>query len=376
LSTRESLRIDYDDAEIERRRQAVRDTWAYRPVEHIPIMLSVSANPWKYSIKDQLFDAEKQLAVCMRGVQLSLERVPGDYIPNAFINVGCNAIPSAFGAELSYGDHPDQTPAVKEPILHSPDDVYTLRMPDPRRDGLLPEFLRRSALFLEATEGRVFLSCLDMNGPTGIASDLLGSSLYFAMMYDAPEALSYLLGFLADVIIAVTDAVIETVGGIDRLSSTDFFWDWCPEGKKGHVSDDLSATVSPEFFRAFSRPANSRIFARYGAGLLHNCGPNPSVNEYLDHDPPIAGVDLAYDYSIRDLAAFRAPFARRGIVYLGFSGSPVEAAARYRGVMDMLAPDTICIPQVAVPEEEDAAAYYAALVEVSREYADRIWGGA
>ena len=361
---------------MEKRRQAVRDTWAYRPVEHIPIMLSVTGNPWKYSVKDQLFDAEKQLAVSIRGVELSLERVPDEYIPNAFINVGCNAIPSAFGSELSYGDHPDQTPAVKAPILHSPDDVDILRMPDPRRDGLLPEFLRRAVRFRDATEGRVSLSCLDMNGPTGIASDLLGSSLYFSMMYDAPDALSRLLGFLADVIIAVTDAVIETVGGIDQLSSTDFFWDWCPEGRKGHVSDDFSATVSPEFFRRFSRPANSRIFSRYGPGLLHNCGPNPCVRDYLGHEPPIAGVNLAYEYSLRDIPAFREPFARKGIIYLGFSGSPTEASARYRGVMDMLAPDVICIPQVTITENDDAAAYYAAMLEVSREYADRVWGRA
>jgi hypothetical protein len=346
----------------------------YRPVEHIPIMLSVAANPWAYSVKDQLFDAEKQLAVSARSVELSLERVPNDYIPNAFINVGCNAIPSAFGCELSYGDHPDQTPAVKAPILHSPDAVYTLAKPDPRRDGLLPEFLRRASRFNEAFEGKVSLSCLDMNGPTGIASDLLGSSLYFSMMYDAPEALSHLLGFLAEVIIDVTTVVIEAVGGIEQLSSTDFFWDWCPEGRKGHVSDDLSACVSPAFFRNFSVPANSRIFRAFGPGLLHNCGPNPCVADYLDHDPAISGVNLAYEYSIGDLGRFRTPFARRGVIYTGFSGSPAEAAAKYRGVMDLLAPEVIVIPQVSIGEKDDAAAYYSAMLEVAKEYAARVWG--
>lgn len=84
------------------------------------------AIPWGYSVKNQLFDAEKQLAACLCGVQLSLEGVPDDYIPKAFVNVGCNAIPSAFGCELSYGEHPDQTPALKAPILHSPSDVFTL----------------------------------------------------------------------------------------------------------------------------------------------------------------------------------------------------------------------------------------------------------
>ncbi len=374
--SKNALNIDWDMSVIEKRKQAVRDVWDYRAVDHIPIMLSVSDNPWGYSVKDQLFDVEKQLAVALRSIELSLARVPDDYIPTAFINVGCNAIPSAFGCELDYGEHPDQTPAVKAPIVHSVDEVYALRKPDPLSEGLLPEFLRRVSRFMEATEARIAVSCLDMNGPTGIASDLLGSTLYFSMMYDAPEALEHLLGFLADVIIDVTDAVIRTAGGIERLASTDFFSEWCPEGKKGHVSDDLCACVSPAFFRRFSIPANSKIFRKYGPGLLHNCGPNPCVNEYLECDPRISGVDLSYDYSRRDLASFRGPFSRRGVVYLPLAGTPIEAAQRYRGCMDSLAPDVIVIPQLVIGAADDARAYHRAVLEVAKEYADRVWGRA
>lgn len=374
--TRPDFLDSWDESVIEKRRRSVRDVWAYRPVEHIPVMLSVADNPWGYSMKDQLFDEEKQRRLALRSVELSLANVPDDYIPTAFINVGCNAIPSAFGAELDYGEHPDQTPAVKAPIITSIDGVYSLRCPDPRADGLLPEFLRRARHFVEATEGRVCVSCLDMNGPTGIASDLLGSSPYFSAMYDAPEALSYLLDFLADVIIDVTDAVIASVGGIDCLASTDFFSEWCPEGRKGHVSDDLSACVSPEFFRRFSIPANSRVFRKYGPGLLHNCGPNPCVSEYLDHEPPIAGVNLSWDYSCRDLSAFRGPFSRRGIIYLPLAGTPEEAATRYRYCMDALAPDVIVIPQMVIGVAEEAPVYYRAILEVAKEYADRVWGRA
>lgn len=368
------MEVQYDPEVMERRKQAVRNTWAYRPVEHIPIMMSVSSNPWGYTMQDQLFDAGKQLEVARRGVELSLARVPDDYIPRAFINVGCNAIPSAYGCELYYGENPEQTPGVKEPLLHTPDDVYTLGKPDPMRDGLLPEFLRRAAMFNEAFEGKVWLTGLDMNGPTGIASDLLGSTLYYSMMYDAPEALEHLLAHLADVIIDVTHAIIRTVGGIDQLTSTDFFWDWCPEGRKGHVSDDLSAGVSREFFRRFSLPANSRIFRVFGGGLLHNCGPNPCAADYLDHDPVIAGVNLAYEYSAVDFHTFRNPFARRGVIYTGFGGSPSAAATAYRGLMDQLAPEVIVIPQVGIGEDDDAGVWYAAMLEVAKEYADRVWG--
>jgi hypothetical protein len=42
--------------------------------------------------------------------------------------------------------------------------------------------------------------------------------------------------------------------------------------------------------------------------------------------------------------------------------------------MDMLAPDVIVVPQVNIVEKDDAAAYYAAMLEVSKEYAERMWG--
>jgi hypothetical protein len=57
------IRIECDDAIMESRKQAVRDVWAYRPVEHIPIMLSVAGNPWGYSVKDQLFDVAPDVIV-------------------------------------------------------------------------------------------------------------------------------------------------------------------------------------------------------------------------------------------------------------------------------------------------------------------------
>jgi hypothetical protein len=59
------------------------------------------------------------------------------------------------------------------------------------------------------------------------------------------------------------------------------------------VPDDICAQFSPEFFNRFSKPFNNRIFARFGGGMLHNCGPNPCASEYLRHDPPIKAVDLA-----------------------------------------------------------------------------------
>ena len=369
------LEFDIPEKEIERRKQVIRDVWEYKKVDHIPVMMSVDYNPWGYTMHDELYNREKQLKLRLNSVKNSLELIPDDYIPSMFINIGCVAIASALGAEIYYGENEQQTPGVRKPIINKIEDIYKLKMPDPRKDGMIAEYIGRLKYFLEETEHKIAVSGLDMNGPVAVASDILGSELLYTMMYEAQEDLIYLLNFTTDVIMKITDVSIEEAGGIEHFASTDFFWLWCPEGKKGHVSSDLCASYSPELFRSLDIPVNNRIFRKYGGGLLHNCGPNPCVYEYLNHEPSISGVNLAYKYSCGDLAKFKKAFKGKGIIYFFYEENPQEALAQYRETMELLAPDVIAIPVVSVTDPaQDVARLYEDFYNVSREYARRIWG--
>ena len=55
-------------------------------------------------------------------------------------------------------------------------------------------YLDRFRYFYERTQGNVYLSGLDTNGPLGVAMDLLGSEQLMLAMYDEPEAVMHLLG--------------------------------------------------------------------------------------------------------------------------------------------------------------------------------------
>ncbi len=358
--------------EIERRKENIRRVWDYKRVDHIPISLRVSANPWGYTTREHFQDAEKQFQIESEGVRLSLEMVPDDYIPSMRVDLGCVIIESSLGAEVVFGDDPNQTCTIKEPILRTPDDIYGLKMPDPHSAGLVPEGLKRIRSFVERTDGQVYVSCLDMGGAMNVAFTLLGSVDFYMMSYDHPEALDHLSSFITDCFISFADACIEAAGGIDHVTSTDFPYEWQPEGRKGHCSDDICAQFSPDFFNRFSKPHNNRIFARYGGGMLHNCGPNPCASEYLSHDPRIYAVDLAYDYSKDDLPALKEAFKGRGIVYFYMGPDPAE----YRRIMDVLAPDVIAIPCVSVGPDRDVKAIYQEFLKVSKEYAARMnWPG-
>ncbi|MGC8863644.1 MAG: uroporphyrinogen decarboxylase family protein [Armatimonadota bacterium] len=354
--------------EIERRKEVIRRVWDYKRVDHIPIAMRVAANPWGYTTREHFLDAEKQFAIESESVKLSLELIPDDYIPSMRVDVGCVVIESALGAEIVFGDDPNQTCNVREPILHSVDDIYNLKMPNPHTDGLVPEGLRRIKLFTERTDGQVYVSCLDMGGAMNVAFTLLGGVQFYMTAYDHPEALDHLSSLITDCFILFAEECIKAAGGIEHVTSTDFPYIWQPEGRKGHCSDDISAQFSPDFFNRFSKPHNNRIFARFGGGMLHNCGPNPCAGEYLSHDPPIKAVDLAYEYSKNDLPAFKEAFAGKGIIYFNMPADPAE----YRRIMEALAPDVIAIPEVAVSPDQDVKGIYQAFLEVSREYASRM----
>lgn len=355
--------------EIERRKENVRRVWDYKRVDHIPIMLSVAANPWGYTTREHFLDGDKQFQLEFEKVKLSLEMTPDDYIPSMRPDVGCIVIESSLGAEVAYGDDPNQTNNVRGPILDRVEDAYDLKMPNPHTDGLVPEGLRRIKSFVEKTDGQVYVSCLDMGGAMNVAFTLLGGVKCLMAMYEAPEALEHLAGFITDVFINFADACIDAAGGIDHITSTDFPYHWQPEGRKGHMSDDISAQYSPEFFNRFSKPFNSRIYERYGGGLMHNCGPNPCAGEYLWHEPRIYGVDLAYEYSKNDLEAFKTAFKGEGIIYFEMGPNEVE---EYRHVMEVLAPDVIAIPSITCGPGSDVKGIYEAWLKVSREYASRM----
>lgn len=375
------LDFDLPTKEIERRKQVIRDVWNYKKVDHIPVMLSVSSNPWGYTMHDEFFSKEKQLQLRLASIQRTLELGPDDYIPSMWVNVGCVAIENALGLELYYGETTEQTPYVRGHVLDRIEDVYSLQHVDPYRDGQLPEFLERAQYFVEQTDHKIPVTCLDMNGPMPIAMDIVGSETFFTSMYTHPEEVRALLDFAMDNIIAVTEACIEVVGGIEHLTSTDFVWEWFPEGKKGHVSDDMCAMYKPEFFRKFGIPVNNRVFEKYGPGTLHNCGPNPCLEEYLEHDPPLSGVDLDFNCSRAELPQFRGPFKGRGIIYLWMEyESDEQLLADYDYIVDSLAPDVIAMPSIAIPEEAVVAGQcdfhrlHDTLRDKARDYARRIWG--
>ncbi len=370
--------VHLDPDEIGRRKQLVRDLWAGKPLDHIPVYVTVENPSPQYTIREQFLDADKQWAEALTVLKLTCEHVPeNDLVPAVRPDVGCSCLATAFGAELFWGDDPNQTCGVKHRVLERVEDAYDLAVPPPDA-GQLAEGTRRVRRFAEAGQGLISVSLLDMAGGLNVAMDLLGGETLYTSMYENGEALECLLGRIEQLFLAAIAAQIDAAGGQELITTTDFPEYWFPEGCKGHVSDDISANISPSAYQRFSRPFHNLVFAEYGGGGLHNCGPNPCLEGYMSHEPPIRALDLSYMFSRNDLPRMKRVLKKRALVYLGnFPTDAAEAVEAYREIMELMTPDVVVVPHVSVSVKSDPGEVYRQLRDIADEYAKRMdWGWA
>jgi hypothetical protein len=362
-----------EDEQI-RRKKLFRDLFNGVKLDHIPLDIRVKP-PALHSIRDQYQNADKQLDESMN-IAMSCWDIGEytDFIPALTPDVGCSCIATAFGGEYYWGDNVDQTPGIKDKIIFDIEkEIEQLTIPDVNNDGWLKEGLKRIKKFAEAGEGFIPVSSLDAAGGLNVAADLLGVSELLIAVMISPDAVHKLLDKIQITFINLIDESIKAAGGIHNITSTDFFEIWCPEGFKGHCSDDISAMISPEMFKEFSAPYNAMVYEKYGPGGLHNCGPNPCHEAYISHKYPPSFVDLAEEYSIQDLHLFKESFKKKAFIFLKCDFISIDQAEKqYTEIMELMAQDVMVIPTYETTDKQEAKETYLRLMPISKEYAKRM----
>ncbi len=339
-----------DLREIERRKDRVRRAWRREKVDHAPLGF-VLEDFHGHTLREACEDGELQLECNRSNIDRLLRILPDDYIPAARLWPGYITIATMFGQQAHWSENPGQAPGV----LHHPVTAIGQAMalvsappPDPRTSGLMPFILEWTARFARELPPAVSLAGPDLGGPLNTAKDLFETDMLFTALYDEPGAFKKFLSFAADVQISCYREVIKAAGGLQRLTCIDFDPLWAPDGRKGFVSDDVCAGLSPAHFREFSMPANNRIFGQWRGGRIHNCGPHPAAGLYLDHDPPIDGLNCSYRYTRQDFSLLAEAFAGRGLVELMFDNGETaqEIVAGYEEAANAFAPDVLAVPVV------------------------------
>lgn len=364
--------IEPDFTKIEVAKQRIRDVWMYREVDHIPVGVRITSK-WGNSRRSIIESDELQYQVNKHNLERSLRCLPDDYIPYARVWFGYMTIATMFGSSIHWTDDPDQPPGVLSPLITDMDQVFNLEKPG-IDTGTMPDNLRLQRVFVEDFPPWVHLTGFDLGGPLNNCRDLVETSLLYTAMVEQPDALHHLLDLLTQVQIDCYAATEAVSGGLDRMTCIDMAQIWAPEGNKGFVSDDICSTISPMMFDKFSKPYNNRLYARWHGGLLHNCGPHPAASCYLDHTPPINGINCSYQYTREDFSKLREAFSGRGIVQAMFDNGETaeDMIAGFRDMMECFTPDVVAVPMCAVDDawnDDDITALYWEMRKISEEYA-------
>jgi uroporphyrinogen-III decarboxylase len=361
--------------ELARRKQLYRRLWAGEPLEQVPLDVRLVPKA-RHSVREQFLCAQKQLEVALEAAMATWKEVPSsDAIPAMRPDVGCSCLASAFGMEYYWGESDQQTPWVRSPLIGDlQEELPAIKKPDPEKDGWLPEGIKRIRMFAEAGEGFIPVSLLDAAGGLNVAADLLGVSELLVCMRTMPDEVHALLDIIEELFAELIRAGIRAAGGEENITTTDFPDTWFPENFKGHVSDDICAMIGPEMYLEFSAPYHARIFKEFGAGGLHNCGPNPCHSVYLAHKYSPRAIDLSDRYSHADLQNLKRSFKKKAFVYLLWD-SGIEPVQWYRNIMETMAPDLIVIPIIPLPPESNPEEICKKLKPIAKEYAMRMdWG--
>ncbi len=254
-------------------RQRIEDVYCHRDNGVLPFLV-VDVNYWLSGetpelIPDDYFtDPDAMLCYQAGKIEKHLERLADDYVPVLLPWYGTGVLASAFGSQVQFQDKMD--PAVRGTLISRPEEVRKLGEPNPQRDGLMPRVLAAIRHFRE--HGDWPISFTDPQGPFTTALTLVGPERLFFWLYEYPRAVHELMDLCTEAFIQWVKVQKREIG--DRSGGGCFPHGIVLPEKFGGVwlCDDDCGAVSPEHYREFVVPYNSRVFQAFGGGTLHFCG--------------------------------------------------------------------------------------------------------
>lgn len=177
--------------------------------------------------------------------------------PGDWVEFGMAAEPSSFGCSLRF--YPDQTVAIGHLITAAEEleQLDSLPVPDPRRDGLMPLALSRIRRLRGPLEERGRkMRLVASRGPLNVAGFLMTIPELCVAVKTEPERVHRLLDKTTELVIRWLEAQAEAAGDVGGIL----------------VLDDLCGFFSEEEYLEFAQPRLKRIFDHFSVPvkMFHN----------------------------------------------------------------------------------------------------------
>jgi uroporphyrinogen decarboxylase len=211
-------------------------------VDHVPIALIGTSRFYasiaQTSLSDILFNPQRMIEAQRKTFELFPDIT---FIPGAWPDLGVATL-SAYGCKIYW--LPNGMPQIRDEIIKSESDLSSLVIPNPKTDGLMPQYLHTLGLFLEQED--IFLDALRFTwsiGPGEMATYFCGITNFFIALKNDKKLAWGVLEKVTQGIIAWINAQLDTN----------------PHAVGMLLTDDISGMISEKHYEEFLFPFHRRI---------------------------------------------------------------------------------------------------------------------
>lgn len=275
--------------------------------------------------------------------------------PNIKPNQGIGVIAAAFGCEYTVNNEAD--PWIKSIIREeNAEDVYKLAVPDPETNPMFQKVWKRIDS-LERGSG-LPLRMVNVPSPLVTASMIWDYTSFIEAVLIFPDEVHALLEKVTDATILYIKEQFKRIKNLFSVGHEST----CPVPKFAgvRVSDDTAALLSPELYRAFGVPYNSKIAREFGGIVVHSCGDTQYVAPAMLEIEGLKGLDFTIPQvtnwkALRDVVAGKTTLCLRHRYWDYPKDANVNLAAKTKELVDTFGRTGVII-ETSTPTAEDAKA--------------------
>jgi len=194
------------------------------------------------------------------------------FLPGFWVEYGMATEPSAFGCKITWWDN--NTPSIT-PILSSIDEIDSIRVPQPREDGLMPFVLHWYKWAQDILqEHNMSIKMVAARGPLALAAHLRGMTDFLMDLKLEPDNTKKLLEITTTTVIEWLKAQVEVLGTVEGVM----------------VLDDIVGFLSRSDYMEFAHPYLKAIFDTFPSMIkvYHN---DAHITPFVDQLPE-TGLDV------------------------------------------------------------------------------------
>jgi hypothetical protein len=267
---------------------------------------------------------------------------------------GIGVVSSAFGAEYVW---PEKQAPVTKPVFQNLDTALDCEPTPLEFSPIGCHTMEMLEYFLEATRGKIPISCSDVQSPLNATCALFPTSVFFMAVLDRPDDISILLDRVTDLELAFYQKQVSVIGDAlvrpgHGFASSRYF-------KALGASDDNAVMVSPDTYGRLFGPALARFGRGMGGTAFHSCGNWTTQIAAVKALSDLAFVDAAFtiqtDPDPNPPEEFCTAFSGSGVtVNARMVGNPREVTATFAR-LNSPAMKTIVVTYCTTPEDQQRA---------------------